>query len=118
MIAGLLSAFFIAIIPFFFDTAYNIMIDLLNFLIAALAPAAVAIIGIFPPNPCGSLIAACTDVISALPTPEPTLLLQCLQTLAWLLPIQYLVNLVGCAMFTVMIYFTIAPIARWLKLIT
>lgn len=112
-----LSLFILALIPFFFSGSYNLIIDLLNMLIAAISPAASAVVGLFPPNPCGSLIASCTEVVSNLPTPDTGLLQRVLHTLAWIVPMEYICNLIGCCMMTVMIYFTMAPAARWLKLI-
>lgn len=112
-----LSLFLLALIPFMFSGVYNIIIDILNAIISALGPAAVAVVGLFPSNPCGSLIASCSEVSSNLPTPDSQILTKVLNTLAWVVPMEYLCNLVGCIMMTVMIYFTMAPVARWLKLI-
>jgi hypothetical protein len=114
----LLSMFILALIPFFFNGSYNVIIDLLNYIMGAVAPAVVHVVGLFPANPCGSLIASCSDAVMSLPKPDPTLLMKCLGVLNWLLPVAFLAQLVGCIMLTVMIYFTMAPVARWLKLLT
>lgn len=114
----LLSTFILALIPFFFNSSYNLIIDLLNYLIQTIGPAATNIISLFPANPCGSLVASCSDVAPLFDSADPGILALVLQCLAWLTPINFLVDLVGCSMLTVMIYFTMAPVARWLKLIT
>jgi hypothetical protein len=116
--AKALSYFLLALVPFFLTGSYDMIIKILNYLISKLAPAAVAVIGLFPPNPCGSLIGSCSVAVSNLPTPEATLLAKVLSFLAWFLPMGYLADLVGCIMLTVLIYFTMAPLARWFKLIT
>lgn len=115
--AKALSYFLLALIPLLMTESYNVIVDILNHLINVLVPFATHVVQLFPPNPCGSLIGSCTDTLSVLPTPEPTLLEKGLSTLAWILPVQYLTNLIGCVMLTVLIYFTMAPIARWLKLL-
>lgn len=113
----LLSMFLLALVPLFLTDSYNLIIDLLNYLLSALAPAIVQVIGLFPSNPCGSLIASCSNVASSLPAPDPGLLLLCLQAVCWILPMQFLANLVGCIMLTVMIFFSMSPLARLFKLI-
>lgn len=112
-----LSLFFIALMAVYFGNFYNLLIDLLNTLISVLGPAAVAVIGIFPANPCGSLIASCSDIAQEIPA-DPALLMKILHTIAWLMPMQFLANLVGCVLLSVMAFFTIAPVARYLKLLT
>jgi len=114
----LLSMFILALVPFMFEGSYNIIIDLLNYLIGVIAPAAQHIVGLFPSNPCGSLIGACSDAAGSLPNPDPDLLVKCIQVICWILPMAFLAQVVGCAMFSVMIYFTMAPVARWLKLLS
>lgn len=39
-------------------------------------------------------------------------------TVAWLLPVPYLFTLVGTIVSSVLLYFLIAPLARWFKLLT
>lgn len=112
-----LSLFLLALIPFFIDNVYNIIIDLINYLLVALVPAVVAVIGLFPANPCGSLIASCSEATTSLSTPDASLLSIALQTLNWLLPVAFLTNLVACVMLSVVIFFSMAPVARWLKLL-
>ena len=114
----LLSYFLLALVPFFISGQYDMLIGILNYLISVFAPAAVAVVGLFPPNPCGSLIGQCTLHFSGTGGVLIPFLIKCLQALAWILPIQYLTDLVGCIMLSVIIYFTMAPLARWFKLIT
>lgn len=113
-----LGYFLLALVPFFISGQYDMLIKIANYLIQLLVPAAVAVVGLFPPNPCGSLIGSCSIALSNLPTPEPALLAKCLTVIAWVLPIGYLTQLIGCVMLSVIIYFTMAPLARWFKLIT
>jgi hypothetical protein len=113
----LLSYFLLALVPFFFNGSYNVIIEILNAIIRAIGPLAVRVVGMFPPNPCNSLVGMCSDAVTNLPAPDATLLAQCPGALAWLLPMHYLASLVGCLMLSVMIFFTMAPIGRWLKLI-
>lgn len=40
------------------------------------------------------------------------------QTVAWLFPIPYIASLVGTIVASVVLYFVIAPLARWVKLLT
>jgi hypothetical protein len=47
-----LTVFALALIPFFFSSFTNWFIDLLNVIITAIGPAAIRVIGLFPPNPC------------------------------------------------------------------
>jgi len=114
----LLSMFLLALVPFVFNGSYNLIIDILNYLITAIGPAATRVVGLFPANPCGSLIASCSDAVVSIGTPDATFLSHALNAIAWLLPMSYLANLVGCAMLTIMIYFTMAPLARWFKLLS
>ncbi|MRR55327.1 MAG: hypothetical protein EG822_12605 [Deltaproteobacteria bacterium] len=116
--AKVLSYFLLALVPFVISGSYDMIIKILNYLIGILAPAAVAVVGLFPDNPCGSLIGSCSIAVSNLPPPDPTLLAKVLSFMAWFLPMGYLADLVGCIMLTVIIYFTMAPLARWFKLIT
>lgn len=113
----LLSYFLLALIPFLMTESYNVLVDILNYLINLVVPFVTDVIQLFPPNPCASLIAQCSDTVSLLPSPEPSLLYKILTAIAWCIPIEYLTNLIGCVMLTVMIFFTMAPLARWLKLV-
>lgn len=116
--AKVLSYFLLALVPFFISGQYDMLIEIINYLIQAFVPAATAVVLLFPANPCGSLIGSCTLAISNLPPPDPTLLSKVLGFLAWFLPIGYLTDLIGCIMLTVVIYFAMAPVARWFKLIS
>lgn len=40
------------------------------------------------------------------------------QTISWLVPVPYLFTLVGTIVASVLLYFVIAPLARWVKLLT
>lgn len=40
------------------------------------------------------------------------------QTISWLFPVAYLSTLVGTIVSSVVLYFVIAPLARWVKLLT
>lgn len=40
------------------------------------------------------------------------------QTISWLFPVPYLFTLVGTIVSSVVLYFVIAPLARWAKLLT
>lgn len=113
-----ITAFLLELLYFGIDWLYNAMIDIINALILVLSTFITGLVSLFPSNPCGSLIASCSDVTAAVGTPDAGLLAIALQTIAWLLPMAFLVNLVGCAMMTVMAYFMIAPLMRWAKLIT
>lgn len=113
-----LSLFFLALVPFAWSGGYNMLIDVLNKIIQVIGPAAIRVIGLFPPNPCLSLVAGCTETLTHLPTPSAGLMVKILNCIAWLLPIQYMVDVIGCAMLSVMIFFTMAPLARFFKLIT
>jgi hypothetical protein len=111
-----LTVFALALIPFFFSSFTNWFIDLLNVIITAIGPAAIRVIGLFPPNPCLSVLANCSDgAMSFVSSPTTTAILE---MIAWVFPLAYLINLVGCIMFSVMCYFLIAPLARWFKLLT
>lgn len=113
-----ITAFLLELLYFGIDWLYNAMIDLINALILVLSTFISGVVSLFPSNPCGSLIASCSDATSTLASPDSALWAIALQTIAWLLPMAFLVNLVGCAMMTVMVYFTVAPLMRWAKLIT
>lgn len=115
---GVLTAFALALIPFFFSGFTNAVIDLINIIVSMLGPAAVRVIGFFPANPCLSVIGSCSDAAEALYDGGSTIIPQMLNVLAWLLPMQFLANLVACVMFSVMCYFLIAPLARWFKLLS
>lgn len=104
-----LSIFFLALIPFFFTGSFNIIIDLVNYLFTVLAPAIAAIVGLFPAAP---------TLPVASETPDTALLSAGVSALCWLLPVAFLVQMVGYMMAAVIIYFTMAPLARWAKLMT
>lgn len=113
-----LSVFFLALIPFFFSGFTNALIDLLNIIISMLGPAAINVIGMFPPNPCLSTIASCSDVAAQVGTLGSPIVQTIINLLAWVFPMQFLANLIGCVLMSIMCYFLIAPLARWFKLIT
>lgn len=113
-----ITAFLLELLYFAIDWLYNAMIDLINALILVVSTFIMGLLALFPGNPCGSLIAACSEATSAVTAPSTELWTIVLQAIAWLLPMAYLVNLVGCVMTSVMIYFAIAPLMRWAKLIT
>lgn len=105
-------------LPNFFNWCFNTFIDCINATITTLIFFIKSVVMLFPANPCGSLIASCSDVATQLPAPDSALMNKGLATLAWILPMAFLVNLVGCAMMSIMIYFSVASLMRWLKLIT
>jgi hypothetical protein len=78
---------------------------------------------LFPPNPCSSLIASCTDVATQIGSPATSsassaMWTTAINTLAWLVPVQFLATLVSCAMMSIMIYFSVAALMRWAKLLS
>lgn len=113
-----LSNFLIDLVYFAIDWLYNAMIDIINAFILVLATFVQGLVSLFPSNPCGSLIASCSDATASISQVDSGIWLKCLQAIAWLLPMAYLVNLVGCAMMSIMIYFSIAPLMRYFKLTT
>lgn len=113
-----LTAFFLELLYFGIDWLYNAMIELVNSVILVLSTFIIGLVALFPANPCGSLIASCSDAQSNLTAPDAEYWSYAINTIAWLIPMEYLVNLVGCAMMGVMSYFIIAPLLRWAKLIT
>jgi len=113
-----ITAFLLELLYFGIDWLYNAMIDIINALILVLTTFITGLVALFPSNPCGSLIASCSEATTALAAPDSALWGVALQTIAWLIPMAFLVNLVGCVMMSVMVYFTVAPLMRWAKLIT
>ena len=113
-----ITAFLLDLLYFGIDWLYNAVVDLINAIILVVTTFISGLVALFPANPCGSLIASCSDTTAALSAPDSALWGIALQTIAWLIPMAYLINLIGCAMMSVMIYFTIAPLMRWAKLIT
>lgn len=113
-----ITNFLLELVYFAVDWLYNAMIEFFNALILVLSYFIEGLVVLFPSNPCGSLIASCTEATATISTVDPSLLSNILGVLAWLMPMAYLVNLVGCLMMSIMIYFAIAPLMRWAKLIT
>lgn len=113
----LLSAFILALLPFFFNGSYNFIIDVLNYLIEAFATASIAIVELFPASPNSVLLGPAVGSYD-MSSPDAGLLSDSLNALAWLVPMTYLSSLVGAVLLAVVAYFTIAPLARWFKLLT
>lgn len=113
-----LTAFFLDLLYFGIDWLYNAMIDLVNAVILVLSTFLTGLVALFPANPCGSLIASCSDAQANLTAPDSAMWATAINTIAWLIPMEFLVNLVGCAMMGVMSYFLLAPLLRWGKIIT
>jgi hypothetical protein len=113
-----ITAFLIELLYFSIDWLYNAMIDVINALILIVTTFITGLLALFPSNPCGSLIASCTDVSTAIGSPPSEMWTVCVNTIAWLIPVAFLANLIGCAMITVMVYFSIAPLMRWAKLLS
>lgn len=115
---NVLTTFLLNLLYFAIDWLYNAMIDIINALILVVSTFITGLVALFPANPCGSLIASCSEATSGLSAPPSELWSVAINTISWLIPMAFLVNLVGCAMMSVMIYFMIAPLMRWAKLIT
>lgn len=115
---NLLTTFLLGLLYRLIDLLYNCMIELFNAIILIVSTFITSIVVLFPANPCSSLIASCSDVTVGLTKPASSLWIVAMQTLSWLIPMQFLITLISCAMMSVMIYFSIAPLMRWAKLIT
>jgi hypothetical protein len=115
-----ITSFLLEFLYFGIDWFYNAMIDCINAIILLLKTFIIGLAALFPANPCGSLIASCSDAVAGggVSAPDSVIWAKALQTLAWLMPMEFMANLVGCAMTTVMAYFLIAPLMRWAKLLT
>lgn len=113
-----ITQFFIDLLARAIELLYNCAMELLNAIILILSTFIKSIVVLFPANPCSSMIASCSEVASNLTAPDSAIWAFALNAIAWLLPIQFLVTMVSCVMMSVMIYFTIAPLMRWAKLIT
>lgn len=112
-----LTDFLLELLYFGIDWLYNAMIDCINAIIVIFSAFITGLLALFPSNPCGSLIASCGEITSSVTAPPSEIWLLVVQTIAWLLPVTYLINLVGCVMISVMLYFSLAPLLRWAKLL-
>ncbi len=88
---------------------YNMGIDFLQALSDGLVTFILVVVGLFPE---GSPLPA----LSSAPASEITTVM--LQTLNWLFPVSYLLTCVAWLSAGMLAYICIAPLARWLKLLT
>lgn len=70
---------------------------------------ALYVVGLFPADP---------GLVSPGESPAGAVMDIVFQTVAWLFPIPYIFTLVGTIVASVLLYFVIAPLARWVKLLT
>ena len=94
----------------FLSWLYNNGIDFINAVISAICTAALAVINMFP---AGSPVPS--PLVS--PAASPTLA-AFINALNWFFPIGYFVSLLTFVAAAMIAYFTIAPVARWFKLLT
>lgn len=93
----------------FVEWIFNSFVDLLQLLSDSLADFAMSVISLFPS---GSLMPS----LPSAPTGGTFLLF--LQALNWLAPIGFFAQLISWASAGMLLYLVIAPLARWLKLLT
>lgn len=89
---------------------YNNFVDFVNAGIEAFCSFILAVLSLFPAGP--TLPTAYNGV------PDATVLNVFLNTLNWLFPVQYFVALFGFVILAIIAYVVVAPLARWLKLLT
>lgn len=89
---------------------YNNLVDFAQVAIDLFVDFILSVITIFPQ---GSDVPSMHDVLPSGPVWDFFL-----NSLNWLFPIGYLLDLSGFVLGAVLIYFTMAPLARWLKLLT
>ncbi len=88
---------------------YNLFIDLLQSILDLLVTFALSIVAMFP---------AGSAVPSFGSTPDGPAFNAFLNALNWFFPISYLVTIVTFLVGAMIAYFVIAPVARWVKLLT
>ncbi|MBT1074456.1 hypothetical protein [Geobacter grbiciae] len=88
---------------------YNVLIDLLQSVFNGFCDFAVSVVSLFPsgssvPDSPHSVVGPVLDFF--------------LTALNWLFPVSYVVTVVGFLVAGMLAYFVIAPLARWVKLLT
>jgi len=86
----------------------NVFIDVLQSAYDGLCAFIITVVGIFPAGP-------------SLPTGKPTsggLVTEIVNCINWVFPVCYLTSMILFLCVAMVAYFTIAPVARWFKLLT
>lgn len=88
---------------------YNVLVDLVNAAVSGFCDFILSVISLFP---AGSVIPHYGDA------PTSAAYTMAIQVLNWIFPVAYIINSIGLLLGGFVAYWAIAPLARWLKLLT